>query len=34
VTKLFKQADVDGDGKLETKELRSKAGKALLRLIR
>jgi Ca2+-binding EF-hand superfamily protein len=34
VTKLFKQADVDGDGKLEAKELRSKAGRALLRLIR
>ena len=26
VQKLFKQADVDGDGKLEAKELRSKAG--------
>ena len=34
VQKLFKQADVDGDGKLEAKELRSKAGRALLRLIR
>ncbi len=33
-TKLFKQADVDGDGKLEAKELNSKAGRALLRLIR
>jgi Ca2+-binding EF-hand superfamily protein len=34
VQKLFKQADVDGDGKLEAKELRSKAGRALIRLIR
>ena len=34
VQKLFKQADVDGDGKLDATELRSKAGRALLRLIR
>jgi len=31
-TKLFKQADVDGEGKLETKELRTKAGKGAFAL--
>lgn len=34
VQKLFKQADPDNDGTLDAKELRSKAGLALLRLIR
>ncbi len=34
VQKLFKQADVDNEGTLDAKELRSKAGLALLRLIR
>ncbi len=34
VENLFKSADVDNDGTLDAKELRSKAGRALLRLIR
>ncbi|PWB79981.1 MAG: calcium-binding protein [Methylocystaceae bacterium] len=34
VEKLFKQADPDNDGTLDAKELKSKAGRALVRLIR
>jgi Ca2+-binding EF-hand superfamily protein len=34
VEKLFNAADADKDGMLDAKELRSKAGRALLRLIR
>jgi hypothetical protein len=33
VQKMFKQADVDRDGTLDAKELRSKAGQRLKRLI-
>ena len=33
VEKLFKKADVNNDGTLDAKELKSKAGRALKRLI-
>ena len=34
VQKRFKAADADGDGTVDAKELQSKAGQALLRLVR
>jgi len=32
--KLFKEADADGEGTLDAKELRSKAGRQLLKLLK
>jgi len=34
VEKLFKKADTNNDGTLDAKEMRSKAGRALERLLR
>ena len=33
VEKLFKEADADGEGTLDPKELRSKAGRQLMKLL-